>query len=75
MKRFTMSGYICFSDCALDMWTPYKQLCNTVEKCIIESNDACFGTLQATFQKYKQNFLNVLKNPVSFHFYFHSFVM
>ncbi|KAK7605078.1 hypothetical protein V9T40_006936 [Parthenolecanium corni] len=45
------------------MWTPYKQLCSTVEKCIVESNDACFGTLQATFQKYKQNFLNVLKNP------------
>ncbi len=46
------------------MWTPYKQLCSTVEKCIIESSDACFGTLQATFQKYKQNFLSVLKNPV-----------
>lgn len=47
------------------MWTPYKQLCSTVEKCIIESSKAGFGTLQATFQKYKQNFLNVLKNPVS----------
>ncbi|XP_065223054.1 nuclear pore complex protein Nup205 [Planococcus citri] len=50
-------------DCVLDMWTPYKQLCSTVEKCIIETSDACFGTLQATFSKYKQNFLNVLKNP------------
>lgn len=53
------------ADYSLDIWTPYKQLCSTVEKCIIESSDACFVPLQANFQKYKQNFLNVFKNPVS----------
>lgn len=50
-----------------DMWTPYKELQNLVEKYIIsvpDVQDPQYHELTEALRNHRQNFLTVLKNPV-----------
>lgn len=51
-----------------DMWTPYKELQNLVEKYIIsvpDVQDPQYHELTEALRNHRQNFLTILKNPVS----------
>ena len=52
-----------------DMWTPYKELQSLVEKYIISVpniQDPQYHELTEALRNHRQNFLTILKNPVSF---------
>jgi nuclear pore complex protein Nup205 len=51
-----------------DMWTPYKELQNLVERYVTSSPstlDPQFHEFTETLRNHRQNFLTLLKNPVS----------
>lgn len=51
-----------------DMWTPYKELQSLVEKYIIsvpDIQDPQYHELTEALRNHRQNFLTILKNPVS----------
>lgn len=50
-----------------DMWTPYKELQNLVEKYIIltaDTQDPQYHEFTEALRNHRQNFLTILKNPV-----------
>lgn len=50
------------------MWTPYKELQNLVEKYVIsvpDIQDPQYHELTEALRNHRQNFLTILKNPVS----------
>lgn len=49
-----------------DLWTPFKQLNKVVEAHLTgRASDSSNLNLELYLRKYKQNFINLLKNPVS----------
>lgn len=48
-----------------DVWTPYKQLQKIVGS-HLSGQSTDHSNLEATLRKYKQNFVNLLKNSVCF---------
>lgn len=60
-----------------DMWTPYKELQNLVEKYVISGpniQDPQYHELTEALRNHRQNFLTILKNPVSNIFYIVKFL-
>lgn len=54
------------------MWTPYKELQNIVEKYVIsvpDIQDPQYHELTEALRNHRQNFLTILKNPVSTYIY------
>lgn len=47
-----------------DMWTPYKRLYTIFQLAITNPNDVTID-LELYLKKFKQNFINFLRNPVS----------
>lgn len=55
------------------MWTPYKELQNLVEKYLIsvpDIQDPQYHELTEALRNHRQNFLTILKNPVSNIFFY-----
>ena len=51
-----------------DMWTPYKELQNLVERYVTSfssTHDPQFHEFSESLRNHRQNFLTLLKNPVS----------
>lgn len=49
-----------------DMWTPYKHLYKVVDSFLSsKTNETSISNLDYKLRKHKQNFLNLLRNPVS----------
>lgn len=54
-----------------DMWTPFKQLQRVVETYLSKRvSDDSLATLELTLQKHKPDFINLLKNSVSWTHFF-----
>jgi len=54
------------------MWTPYKELQSLVEKYLIsvpDIQDPQYHELTEALRNHRQNFLTILKNPVSVFFF------
>lgn len=54
------------------MWTPYKELQNLVDKYIVSVSaiqDPQYHELTEALRNHRQNFLAILKNPVSVYIY------
>lgn len=49
-----------------DMWTPYKRLYDICQLAIRNPNEVT-ADFELCLKKYKQNFTNFLRNPVSRH--------
>lgn len=68
-KKLNESFYICALEKATeDMWTPYKELQSLVERYITSSpttHDFQYHEFTEALRNHKQNFLTLLKNPVS----------
>lgn len=47
------------------MWTPYKELLKSLEANLTRDTQIPSSELEITLRKYKQNFFNILQNPVS----------
>lgn len=50
---------------SVDMWAPYKELCNTVEAVLSKPDGGLPLKFVELLKKHKQNFVTLLKNPVS----------
>lgn len=50
----------------MDMWSPYKELLNTVEAVIARPSSSVSPNFIQLLKKHKQNFITLLKNPVSY---------
>lgn len=48
-----------------DMWTPYKELYKSIETNLVRDTQVPSSELEQILRKYKQNFFNLLQNPVS----------
>lgn len=57
-----------------DMWTPYKELYKSIETNLVRDTQVPSSELEQILRKYKQNFFNLLQNPVSAH-YFDNFIL
>lgn len=49
----------------MDMWSPYKELLNTVEAVVARPSASVSPHFIQLLKKHKQNFITLLKNPVS----------
>lgn len=50
---------------SVDMWAPYKELCNTVEAVLSKPDGGLPPKFVELLKRHKQNFVTLLKNPVS----------
>ncbi|XP_033102050.1 nuclear pore complex protein Nup205-like isoform X2 [Anneissia japonica] len=44
-------------------WSPYKELCNTVDTAITQKTPDSYYDLEVALRKYKPDFISLLKNP------------
>ena len=48
-----------------DMWTPFKELQTIVESVVSKPVQGVLKQVEGVLRKHKQNFITLLKNPVS----------